>query len=83
MAPVRLLTRQKLDSLSKIKNYHGPLLASHRQDDRVVPFELGEQLFQASPSQQKKFLTYTGLSHNDAMPPSYLRELKAFLLGRE
>lgn len=80
-APVRLLMRTQLNSLSKIETYRGPLLASHSRDDQVVPFDLGEKLFAACPSDRKKFLVYEGLEHNDSFPPAYARELKAFLQG--
>ena len=82
-APVRWLMRTQLNSREKIVKYEGPLLASHSRADQVVPFDIGEELFQASPSQKKKFLIYTGLGHNDSLPPSYTRELKEFLLGLE
>jgi len=63
--PVRLLLRTRLDSVDKIGRYDGPLLQSHSPADEVVPYELGQRLFEASPSDQKRFVVIEGAAHND------------------
>src|SRR3954452_20716468 len=40
--PMGLLLTTRMDSLSKIKDYHGPLLLSHGDADEVVPFKQGQ-----------------------------------------
>jgi fermentation-respiration switch protein FrsA (DUF1100 family) len=47
LAP-KLLMHHRLDSLAKIVDYHGPLLQSHGDADRVIPYELGRRLFAAA-----------------------------------
>jgi len=80
-APVRLLMRTRLDSLAKIGNYHGPLLQSHGDADRIVPYELGRRLHDAVPGAAKKFLRIPAGDHNDPQPGWYYDELRAFLRG--
>lgn len=74
LLPVRTVMRNRLDSLAKIHDYHGPLLQTHGDADRVVPYELGEKLF-AAANEPKKFVRVPGGGHND--PPS--REFLAAL----
>ena len=76
--PVRRLMRTQLNSLEKIKNYHGPLIQSHGTDDQIVPFELGKRLFEAAPG-EKQFFTLTGATHNEPQPSSYYDALDEFL----
>ena len=52
----------KLDSVSKIKNVKCPKLIIHSINDEIVPFRLGEKLFDAARP-PKKFLKIQG-SHN-------------------
>ncbi len=77
--PVRWVMRTRLDSISKIKNYHGPLLQSHGTGDTIVPFELGRHLFDAAPSPEKQFVTLPGLDHNDPQTDVFYQALDAFL----
>ena len=76
--PVRLLMRTRLDSLSKIKEYHGPLLQSHGDADRIIPLKLGRQLFEAANS-PKRFVTISGRDHNDPQSEDYYEALDEFL----
>jgi fermentation-respiration switch protein FrsA (DUF1100 family) len=57
----------QLDSQSKIRNYHGPLLQSHGEGDDVVPIALGEKLF-AAANQPKQFVRIKRGGH--MAPPS-------------
>jgi hypothetical protein len=76
--PVRLLMRNRLDSLSIIDQYHGPLLQSHGTADRVVLYALGRKLFEAA-NEPKQFIDLPGLGHNDIHPDSYYRALDDYL----
>lgn len=76
--PVRGLMRTRFDSLSKIADYHGPLLQSHGDADTIVPYPLGRQLFEAA-NDPKQFITIPGGDHNDSQPEAYYETLSAFL----
>jgi uncharacterized protein len=75
-----LVMQNHFDSLAKIKKYHGPLLVSHGNADRVIPFAQGKKLFNAA-NQPKQFFTVPGGDHNTAEPPQYHRLLDQFLDG--
>ncbi|MFV2069211.1 MAG: alpha/beta hydrolase [Pirellulales bacterium] len=77
--PVRQLMQTRLDSLHTIKDYHGPLLQSHGDADEIVPFRLGERLFQAAPNRSKQWITIPDGHHNDPQPASYYRQLRDWL----
>jgi fermentation-respiration switch protein FrsA (DUF1100 family) len=77
--PVRLVMRNRFSSMERIKNYHGPLLQSHGTKDRIVPYVLGKKLFEASPSQNKKFLTVEGGDHSGPLPDFCYDALVEFL----
>ena len=47
-------------------------------EDAVVPLEQGRRLFEAAPSEQKKFLEIEGLNHNAHLPESCTDELIEF-----
>ncbi len=54
----------KFDSVAKIKNVFCPLLSIHGTEDDVVPFSLGQKLFEAHPG-PKEFFAVSGAHHND------------------
>ena len=76
--PTSWLMTQRLDSLSKISDYTGPLLQSHGDADTVIPYELGQQLF-AAANEPKQFITIQGGDHNDPQSEEYRRALDRFL----
>lgn len=76
--PIRRLMRSRLDSLSKIRRYHGPLLQRHGDADTIVPFDLAQRLF-AAANEPKQLVIEHGRDHNDPPSPEYLRALEAFL----
>jgi len=70
----------RFDALSKIKNVGCPKLIIHSIDDEIVPFRLGEKLFDAAMP-PKKFLKLRG-SHNTAFLESeeqFKEGIKSFL----
>ena len=69
---------QRLDSLSKIADYKGPLLQSHGDADTVIPYKLGKELF-AAANEPKQFVTIKGGGHNDPQSEEYRRALDLFL----
>ena len=77
--PVRLLMRNRFDSLRRIGAYHGPLLQSHGTADEIVPYELGQQLFAAAAATPKQFVTMPDVTHNGPNDEDYYTELQRFL----
>jgi uncharacterized protein len=76
--PIHLLMRTRLDSISKIANYKGPLLQMHGEVDSIIPYKNGRKLFDAANA-PKKFLDYPLHDHNDSVPDEFFEELNAFL----
>ena len=76
--PVGRMMTTRLDSLSKIRDYHGPLLQTHGDADQVVPFALGKRLF-AAANPPKKFIPVPGGGHNDPPSREFLAALDEFL----
>ena len=58
--PIDLLIKDRYDSLKKIKNINTPILIMHGKKDDVVPFKMGEELF--DKANQPKFSYF---SEND------------------
>jgi fermentation-respiration switch protein FrsA (DUF1100 family) len=78
LTPARWLMGNKLDSLSKISRYHGPLLQSHGDSDRLIPYEQGRELF-AAANEPKQFGAIPGGDHNDPQTAEYYRAVDAFI----
>ncbi len=77
-APIRLLMKNRYDSLSRISRYSGPIFLSHGTADRIVPFAHGQKLFAAATG-PKEFFEITGGDHNDSEPEHYVPALHKFL----
>jgi fermentation-respiration switch protein FrsA (DUF1100 family) len=73
-----LVRASKLDSLSQIKRYKGPLLQSHGDADSTVPYSLGLKLFRAA-NESKRWITIHDGDHNSPRSPEYCREVDRFL----
>tara|TARA_Y100000310_G_scaffold268625_1_gene281316 strand:- start:1067 stop:1771 length:705 start_codon:yes stop_codon:yes gene_type:complete len=43
--PVKLLLRDKYESINKIKNINSPILVMHGKADNIVPFYMGKKLY--------------------------------------
>lgn len=76
--PMGLVLTTRMDSLEKIKQYHGPLLLSHGDADEVVPHKHGAALYAAATG-PKRFITVAGGKHNDPQPEEYRVALDQFL----
>jgi fermentation-respiration switch protein FrsA (DUF1100 family) len=78
--PVRLLAKNKYDSLSKMPRLHSPLLILHSREDEMFPMSYAERLLAAAP-EPKRLVELRG-SHNDAFLVSaatYRQALAEFL----
>ena len=79
LLPVKMMMKTRLPTIEWIAKYRGPLLMSHSPADEIIPFEMGEALFKACPSQNKKFLRLQESGHNEPPPDSYYSEVHRFL----
>lgn len=73
-----LVPRNKLDSTGQIIRYRGPLLQSHGNRDRTIPFSSGVKLFRAA-NEPKQFVTIENADHNNWLTNVYLKELNDFI----
>jgi fermentation-respiration switch protein FrsA (DUF1100 family) len=76
--PMSWLLTIEMNSLEKIKNYRGPLLLSHGDADKVIPYEQGLALYEAAPG-SKQMVTIKGGGHNDPQPEEYRAALDLFI----
>jgi fermentation-respiration switch protein FrsA (DUF1100 family) len=70
--PIRLALLDRYDSLSRIGEVTCPILMMHGDNDHVVPFSLGEKLFDAAPVEsatgvEKRLVVLKGAGHNDVL----------------
>jgi fermentation-respiration switch protein FrsA (DUF1100 family) len=76
--PVRLAMRSRLDSLSLIGQYHGPLLWSHGTADEIIPYAIGKRLYDAA-NEPKEGVSFQGGHHNGPPHPEERKEFQAAL----
>lgn len=62
--PVRLLLNQRFDSISKVSRLELPVLYIHGTADQVVPYQMGEALYERSGG-RKRFVAVRGGGHDD------------------
>jgi hypothetical protein len=62
--PLALLAGDRFNSLRRIASLRLPFFSAHGEQDEVVPFSLGQQLYGAAPG-PKKFLRLPWAHHND------------------
>jgi pimeloyl-ACP methyl ester carboxylesterase len=76
--PLGALAGHRFDSLARVGRLTMPLLVAHGDQDEIVPFELGEQLFAAAPG-PKRFHRVVGAHHNDVLlDPGLVDAVAAF-----
>ncbi len=78
--PVRWISRFDYNTLESLHSVTCPVFIAHSPQDEIVPFQHGQQLFQAA-SEPKHFLTLEG-GHNNGfifMQPTWQRALGAFM----
>jgi uncharacterized protein len=78
--PIRAIARYRFDALSKIMALKIPKLMAHSPIDRVIPFDLGSQLFASAP-EPKRFMSLVG-EHGEAgweQTPQFFTELTRFV----
>ncbi len=78
--PAGLLVRDKYDSLSKINNIKAPILIVHGENDRTVPYFLGQKLYDAAPK-PKEFYRIPNAGHNDLYEHDAAAKIIEYLEG--
>ncbi|MGI9454941.1 MAG: alpha/beta hydrolase [Aeoliella sp.] len=77
--PVRLVMKNRYDSIARIASYLGPVLQSHGTADQLVPVADARVLFETIPTDRKQFIEQPGHTHNSEQPAHYYDELRVFL----
>ena len=78
--PARLITRLKFPLIDFARQVQSPVLVVHSRDDEIIPFDMGQTIFEAIQSQDKTFLEIWG-GHNTGFYLSetvYMPALEAF-----
>lgn len=77
--PVRLVMRNRYDSVAHIQQYNGPVLQSHGTADETVSYHQAQKLFEAVRSPLKQWIKVPGGAHNSPQPREYYEQLRRFL----
>lgn len=80
---VRGLTKNKLDTVSKLPRVRCPVLVVHGDRDSIIPSTQGHRLFDAAP-EPKRLLIIEGAGHNDLSNvggEKYIDTLAEFVRG--
>jgi alpha-beta hydrolase superfamily lysophospholipase len=68
------------DEVLLVAESSAPLLVMHGDADELVPLAQGQELYAASPSENKRFVKLPGATHNDAAgSPGSLEAIQVFL----
>ena len=62
--PVGLILTQEFDTLSKLPELKMPVMITHGTEDRIVPYRMGERLYEAVKA-PKRFIKVEGGSHHN------------------
>lgn len=78
MWPAHLVMRNRFPSLARIGLCSGPTLIVHGTDDNLIPFALGQELFEAA-NEPKQFLSVEGGRHSGGLPAAFFPTVRDFL----
>jgi fermentation-respiration switch protein FrsA (DUF1100 family) len=76
--PVNLILKDKYKSIDKIKNITSPILVMHGAADLVVPFSMGQQIFDAAQSKKYSYFPAYG-KHMMSFTPSLKEAINNFI----
>jgi fermentation-respiration switch protein FrsA (DUF1100 family) len=79
--PLAGVLGRRFDSASKVAELRCPLLFFHGDRDTIVPYALGQRLFEQAP-EPKAFETLRGAGHNDTVEVGgrpYFERIRRFL----
>ena len=69
-------------NIDKIKSFHKPTLIIHSEYDHIIPFSQGQDLYDASPAEDKRMLKIPRADHNTLFQygmSEYLNAIKEFV----
>ncbi len=75
------LPKSRFDSLRKVARVRAPILVVHGDQDDVIPFSMGQRLYEAAPK-PKSFFPVAGAGHNNVFlvgGEAYFERLRNFL----
>lgn len=80
MLPLKWFIRSKFKTAEKISHITIPKLIAHSRADEVIPYSMGQEIYQAA-ADPKQFHEIQGLHSENAWEttPGYLEELKRFI----
>jgi fermentation-respiration switch protein FrsA (DUF1100 family) len=81
LLPIASLLRTRYDTVEKVRRIKVPLLVIHGDEDDIVPYDHGKEVFAAAP-EPKEFYTIRGARHNDTYivgGDAYFKALKNFI----
>jgi uncharacterized protein len=76
------IIRTQYPTLARVKKSTAPLLVIHGDEDEIIPFHMGKELYSSSISVQKSFYHVKGAGHDDIMDltgSEYFSEYKKLL----
>lgn len=75
----KFFVRDPFDNLAVVRNYKGPILILHGQQDTVIPYSHGIKLHKAAPN--SNFVSYDA-GHNDCPPDwrIFWKDIESFLM---
>ena len=76
--PIKLLLKDKYESDKKIKNIKSPVLIMHGKEDQIVPFWMGEKMFQMANEPKYSYFTKFD-DHMMEYDENLVLELKKFI----
>ena len=76
--PVKLLLKDKYNSISKIKKITTPILIMHGKKDDIVPFSMGKELFEKANNPKYSYFTSDD-DHMMEFNAKLLKSLKNFI----
>lgn len=77
--PVDLLLRDRFDTRSRIGDVTTPLLVMHGDHDGMIPFSMGQQVFDAATTPHRRFWTAANAGHNDLVAHGALDIARSFV----
>jgi uncharacterized protein len=78
--PVRLIMRNRFESIQKVDRIHAPTLFLHSPEDTIIPYAEGRRLFDAARP-PKRFVDVRGghIDANEVDRPVFFGAIRAFL----
>jgi len=78
--PMNLILNQRFESLRKVPELRLPVLFMHGTDDDIVPYSMGEELFQAAPEPKRFVPLEDGRhDHNERAVPAIRDAIERFV----